>query len=814
MNATEETRILVVEDERIVALDLQHTLESFGHEVVATCPSGEKAIELAGTLQPDLVLMDINLEGALDGTEAAQVIASELAIPIIFLTAYTESGTLARAEMSAPYGYLVKPIETRALQATLRMAMARARAERKVHRSEERLRIAMEAADLGVWEWEAGDAAFHSLGNLEHIFGQAPDALSDTPNALLNRLDPADRKAIFRALERGEGVQATVRLANSGDGVEPPVWIDFLARFYTSTEGVLERAVGAVRDVTERQEAEAALRRASLAFESIAEGIIILDADRRVMMVNDAFTRLTGYAAEEVEGQDVEQLLLGRRPEDAIFHKLDHTNTDRWHGEIAARRADGQHVQAWMHVCILADSEGRTTNYLVALSDVTALRESEAMVRHQAQHDALTGLGNRNMLSGVLAREIEHQQSEGTGFALIFIDLDGFKLINDTRGHDAGDQLLVEMALRIRRVLRTSDTCIRLGGDEFLVVAPGIEDGHSARQLADKLLTGIRAPMDIGTEQVSVSGSIGIALCPDHAMTAEDLIKAADSAMYSAKELGRNRARMWSLDMAQRAATRLRMEQGLLRAIANEELYLAYQPVVDIRNGAIIGVEALMRWHSPSEGEIEPGRFIPIAEDCGLMEYMGTWALRTACERTRGWLDAGASDLRVAVNVSVRQFQSGDFPDIVAQVLEDTRLPAHLLELEITESLLQQIEQSREQINALKRLGVHVAVDDFGTGYSSLSLLKHLAIDRIKIDRSFVQDLPDDPSDVGITEAIIALASALKVDLTAEGVETEAQRDFLAERCAMHVQGWLYHRAVSPERIGELLSGPPADEAG
>ena len=230
-----QARILVVEDERIVALDLQHTLESFGHEVVATSPSGERAVELARVHQPDLILMDINLEGKIDGTEAAEAIQAEMHTPIIFLTAYTESSTLARAEKSAPYGYLVKPVETRALQATLRMAMARSRAERRVRQSEERLRIAMEAADLGVWEWDAGESEFHSLGSLERILGALPDGLSESPNALLTRLAPADREAIFNALERGEGVQTTVRLINTANGGERPIWIDFLARFYTST---------------------------------------------------------------------------------------------------------------------------------------------------------------------------------------------------------------------------------------------------------------------------------------------------------------------------------------------------------------------------------------------------------------------------------------------------------------------------------------------------------------------------------------------------------------------------------------------------
>ncbi|MCB1910087.1 MAG: EAL domain-containing protein [Rhodocyclaceae bacterium] len=801
MNAS---RIMVVEDERIVAFDLQHTLESFGHEVVAVVASGEHAIERAAQLQPDLVLMDINLEGQIDGTEAARSIHAQHGVPVVFLTAYAEQGILERAEASAPYGYLLKPVETRALQASLRMALARRRAEQCMQRGEERLRLALDAANLCIWEWDAVESRFHSEGGMERLLGGVPRALVGGSDALLQRIDPTEQDIIAGALARGEPVQRTVRIApDKADG--RPVWVDFLARSFIGGEGVLKRAVGVIRDATERHEQEEALRQASLAFESTAEGIAILDDCHRVVTINAAFTRITGYPLDEIRGRDPEQLLLGRRHDDAIFGELGRHGSDRWHGEIAARRRDGDRIHAWLHACVLRSAAGEVTNYLIALSDITVLRQTEALVQHQAFHDALTGLGNRNMLGLVLDREIERRRANGSRFALLFIDLDGFKLINDTLGHDAGDKLLIEVSQRIARVLRSTDTCVRLGGDEFLVVAPSIGSAHDGVVLADKLLGEIRAVVDLGNERLRISASIGIALCPDHAETPADLVKAADNAMYGAKENGRNRAVLYSADMAARVADRLKLEQGLMRAIGNDELFLEYQPVVDIRSGRIIGAEALMRWQDPVEGRITPARFIPVAEECGLIDILGTWALRTACREAHGWIDDRGVPLRLAVNVSVRQFRSGEFPQVVERVLAETGFPAERLELEITESTLQQVEESREQIAALTQRGILISVDDFGTGYSSLSVLKHLAIKRIKIDRSFVTDLPGDPSDVGITEAIIALATALNLSLTAEGVETIEQSRFLAERCAMDAQGFLYHRPLAAAEIEALI---------
>lgn len=797
-------RIMIVEDERIVALDLRQSLESFGHAVVSVASSGEQAISKAGELRPDLILMDINLDGPMDGTAAALAIQDKERIPVIFLTAYAEQATLDRAEASCPYGYLVKPVETRALQAAVRMAIARRGAELEVEKGEERLRLAVAAADLGVWEWNAENASFVGQGSLESILGEIPDSLDGHGETFLKHIDVDDRSAIATALTQGGAISTTVKLvcsANTGRNG----WVDFHARTYHAPNGELQRALGVIRDVTDQHQREEELRRASVVFSSSGEGILILNTEGRVIAANPAFQLLTGYSPEETLGENPDEFLYARRHADSFHARLTSSDSDHWSGEMACRRKDGSIFPAWQHLCAVRDKKGRIGNYVIAISDTEALRRAEAQISHLAFHDALTGLGNRHMLDDTLEKEISRAKQQGTRVALLFIDLDGFKLINDTMGHASGDRLLKEIGTRIARILRRTDTAIRLGGDEFVVVMPEVLRLEDCASLAEKLLCEIRGSVDLDPERVSVSGSIGIALYPDNAGSGSELVKAADSAMYGAKERGRNRFAFYSSDMAERAMERLHIEQGLLRAISNEQLLLQYQPVVRIADGRLVGVEALIRWDEPTHGRIGPDRFIPVAEECGLIEYIGSWVLRTACTQGMRWIHRGFGEIRLAVNVSVRQMNADGFFTLVEEVLAETGFPASQLELEITESTLQRVEHSRELLTRLKGLGVGISIDDFGTGFSSLSLLKHLPLDRIKIDRSFVKDLPDDVNDVGITDAIVALARSLGLELIAEGVETIAQQQFLAERGCQEAQGYLFAKPLDVCAIDALI---------
>ena len=799
-------RIMIVEDERIVALDLRQTLESFGHDVVMVVSSGEQAVAEGPQLKPDLVLMDIHLDGEMDGTEAARVFQQHN-IPVLFLTAFAGQSMLDQAEKSSPYGYLVKPVETRALQATVRMALARRRAELDVERGEERLRLAVDVAGLGVWEWDAAARQFIGEGQFEAILGDMPASLDDADGGFLTRIEPAYRPAIANALTRGEAIRTTVKLRESPDTGRNG-WVDFHARAFAGPDGDLGRAIGVIRDVTAQRRQEEHLRRAAVVFTSTGEGIAILDAQRRVVSVNPAFTEMTGYAERDVLTRDPDDFLYARRHDDSFATKLSESGSDFWSGEVACVCKDGTLLPSWQHLCVVRDTQGQIGNYVLAISDTGALRRAEAQINHLAFHDTLTGLGNRNMLQDTIEKEIERTDQNGSRMAVLFIDLDGFKLINDTMGHATGDQLLSEVAQRILRVLRRTDTAIRLGGDEFLVVVPEVSRLEDCASLAEKLLCEIRTVIELEHERLSVSASIGIAVYPDNATDFNDMIKAADSAMYGAKERGRNRYAFYSSEMADRAMERLHIEQGLLRAIADEQFVLQYQPVVRLEDGQLLGFEALIRWDEPTHGRIGPDRFIPVAEESGLIDYIGSWVLHTACAQACAWIAAGFTDLRLAVNVSARQMRAGDFDVTVRDTLALTGFPAAQLDLEITEGTLQSVDHSRELLGRLKALGVMISIDDFGTGFSSLSLLKYLPIDRIKIDRSFVQDLPGDPNDVAVTEAIIAMAGSLGLALIAEGVETPAQQNFLRERGCLEAQGYLFSKPLDVHDVDLLIATP------
>lgn len=797
-------RLMVVEDERIVALDLKHNLEYLGYEVVGMSARADEAISLAHSLRPDLILMDIHLEGTRDGTDAALEIRRSIHLPVMFLTAYAEEKILSQAENSAPYGYVIKPFELRELEAAVRMALARRRAELEVERASERLHIAMDAAQLGVWEWDTKSGDFFATGHMERILGQVPTVLRDAADAFLQRIHEEDRHAITAAIQAGYPLNATVRmtLADGRSG-----WCDLHAKAIVS-EG-RTRIIGALRDVTERRCSEDSLRQASVVFRTTAEGITILDARRRIISANPAFSALTGYALSEIEGRDPDDFLHARRHSDQFYPRLAESPQGYWLGEIACRHADGRVFPAWQHISAVRDDHHEVTHYVLAISDISAVRQAEAQIKHLAFHDALTGLGNRHMLEQSLQHEIVQAQQSGQAVALLFIDLDGFKLINDSLGHSVGDHLLRTVAQRIHANLRRRDIPIRLGGDEFILVVPEVARPEDCALLAEKLLSQIRDSVELQGDRVSVSASIGIALFPQDANTPDTLVSAADSAMYAAKSRGRNRYAFYSPDMAERALTRMRTEQGLLRALENQEFRLHFQPLVRLADRQICAFEALIRWQHPQQGMVPPDSFIPIAEDTGLIEPIGEWVLLEACRRGVEWVRNGHSGLRMAVNLSVRQMASERLVEHIAAVLADTGFPPDRLELEITESTLQSIEHSQGVLYRLRSLGCSIVIDDFGTGFSSLGLLKHLPINGIKIDRSFVRDLPEDSNDLAIARAIVAMADSLGLHVTAEGIEHPAQARILQEIGCREGQGFLFSRPLPASEAGQLLLPPP-----
>ncbi|WP_119156938.1 EAL domain-containing protein [Caldimonas tepidiphila] len=797
-----EARVQIVEDERIVALDLKTSLEALGFTVVGVCASEQDALETARTQSPDVVLMDINLGVGGDGTRAARRIHEELALPVIFLTAYAEQETLARAQQSLPYGYVLKPYELRELVATIRMALVRHASERARYRAEERLRLATEAAAIGVWEWDAANDRFEVEGPLEPLLGGEDGPLARGFEALVGRFHEAYREAL-RGLATDLDELHLRASMNDAEGETRNVELN--ARGWHDAAGGRRRIVAAMRDVTERTRDEQRLRMADVVYRTLSEGVAILDAHQHVQSVNPAFTRLTGFSLEDVKGLHPDRFLHQQAHGPGFWDAVRRAPERHWQGEVRCLTANGQSFPALQHVSAADDADAPDFHYVLSFSDISDLREAQAQLQHLAHHDPLTGLANRHFFVERLDSELQRVERYGGQLALMFIDLDGFKLVNDSLGHAEGDRLLRTIGNRLRQALRRSDLAARFGGDEFVVVVPMLEHVEDCATLAEKLLQAVSEPIPLSTQRVTVSASIGIAVFPENGKTPESLIQAADSAMYSAKSRGRSRYAFYSSGMARAAVERMRIEQCLRRAILEHSMRIQWQPLVALGSNRVTGFEALARWPASMPPAVDPDRFIAVAEDSGLIVPLGLQILHEACTQGAAWLAAGMQIDRIAVNVSARQLASGRFVQEVGAVLQDTGYPASRLELEITESTIQVIEDSQRQLDALKSLGVSLAIDDFGTGFSSLSLLKHLPIDRLKIDRSFVRDMPHDDNDIAIARAIIAMSHSLGLQITAEGIETETQARFLHELGCDGGQGFHFSRPLSAQDASSLV---------
>jgi diguanylate cyclase (GGDEF)-like protein/PAS domain S-box-containing protein len=795
-------RIQIVEDERIFALDLKETIEALGFEVTGTAASGEEAIRIADRDRPDLILMDIQLDGCMDGIEAALQISQSWRIPVVFLTAFDEPSRLKDASHSAPYGYLLKPIETRQLRSVLTMALARREAELITERSHERLQLALDAGAMIAWEWANGESWVSDQS------AQAPPGISEVLSlgkaALIERIHPDERAVVTNELNEVDHlVDAQVRLM-SEDGRHR--WVDLRARVYASSLGKGTRVIGVACDVTARRKVLERLRQAEAAIEAVGDGVVILDADRRAISVNSAFTKLTDYAAEDVIGHQPDHFLRGHRSSDQNFPSLEEMAGGFWRRDLACRRKKGGVFPAIQTVFAVTNPAGAVTNYVLSIADVSAVRNAEAKMEHEAQHDALTGLGNRRLMQERLDKELVRARRLDLPLGVLFLDLDDFKTINDSMGHESGDIVLKNVAARIEDCIRRNDLAIRIGGDEFLIVVPA-QGQAECIGLAKKILERIAQPLMLGGEPVSITGSIGIALYPLHGTNTAELAQAADNAMYEAKRDGRNRFAVYTEVLAGRARDRMLIEQGLRRGLARGEIHAHYQPIVRLRDYRIVGFEALARWSHPSLGPVSPDRFIPIAESSELIGELGEVMLRQTCAEFARWGSLGIDEPALSVNVSVRQVLGSDLVSLVLRTLEETGFPARRLTLEMTESVLhKQDDSGRRILERLQKIGVSVAIDDFGTGYSSLSLLNRLPIDAIKIDRSFVTALQSDPKATAIIRAILIMARSLGVKVTAEGIETQPQLAELVEQECSLGQGYLFSPGVDGQAAFELAA--------
>ena len=547
-------------------------------------------------------------------------------------------------------------------------------------------------------------------------------------------------------------------------------------------------------------------------FEQSNEAVLICDSANRITAVNAAFTQLTGYSRDDVLGQNPKILASGRIPPElypAMWEAL--KRDDHWEGEIWDRRKDGSIFPKWLIISALRDTSGEIEHYIAGFTDISERKEAADRLLHLAYHDPLTHLPNRLAFDSQLELTIRSCERDNRQVAVMLIDLDRFKTVNDTLGHHVGDDLLKSVALRLRECVRASDIVARLGGDEFVVVLPDIESALTAASVAGKVQRFLADSHEVGEHQLYATPSIGISIFPSDGRDSDTLLRNADVAMYHAKNVGRNNYQFYAARMNEAASERLQLENALRLAVSNISPYacqfsLHFQPQLQVNSGRIVGLEALARWPHPTLGNVPPGRFIPLAEDTGLIQPLGDWVFWESCRHVRIFKDLGLPAVRVAVNISAQQLRHENLPLMVHGALACYDLSPSDLELEITESTaMQNPEITLSILNQLSDMGIALAIDDFGTGYSSLAYLKHLPIQRLKLDQSFVKDIESDLSDAAICSATIALGHNLGLELVAEGVETQAQRDFLSKLGCDVLQGYLYSRPLPASEIVDYL---------
>ena len=635
------------------------------------------------------------------------------------------------------------------------------------------------------------------------VIGKAPHDIA--PAELADTYFAADRELLDKP-----GVQIYESQARYADGELRDVM--FHKATFTQPDGQIGGLVGVMLDITERKRMEDDLRQAATVFENTAEGVIITRCDGEIIAVNRAFSEITGYGKDEVVGRNPRILQSGHH--DKRFYQemwQSISRSGRWQGEVWNRRKNGELFPEWISIAAVKDKDGKVANYIATFSDITVPKESEERIQQLAFSDPLTELPNRRMLLKSLQHALANSSRNRRHGALFFIDLDAFKDLNDTLGHDKGDLLLQQVAQRLTECVREGDTVARLGGDEFVVMVEelsetSLEASRQAEGVGEKILATLNEPYRLGDYLHRSTPSIGVTLFGERATCVDELLKQTDLAMYQAKKAGRNSLRFFDPQMQTAVSARVAMEDELREALLEEQFILHYQPQVD-RAGRITGLEALVRWQHPRRGMVSPAAFIPAAEETGLIVPLGRWVLAAACAQLSAWArEEQTADLTLAVNVSASQFRLQDFVGQVLAALDDSGANPGKLKLEVTESLLlDNVEEIIAKMHLLKARGIGFSLDDFGTGYSSLSYLKRLPLDQLKIDQSFVRDVLTDPNDAVIARTIVSLGQSLGLEVIAEGVETEEQRAFLAAHNCHAYQGYLFGKPAPATALASTL---------
>jgi diguanylate cyclase (GGDEF)-like protein/PAS domain S-box-containing protein len=614
--------------------------------------------------------------------------------------------------------------------------------------------------------------------------------------ATLNRCIVADGQYAYRQVE-------SVQLENNTS-----LWLEINKVPLHDKQNQVIGVLGCFEDITERKMVEDKLRQSIKVFENSAEAICITDANTKIIGINKAFTKITGYTAKEVMGKTPKILKSGKHKDDfyeTMWNAI--LQSGHWEGEIWNRRQNGEIFLEWLHISVIRDERNQITNYLGIFSDLTLRKQTEQRLAYLVHYDDLTGLPNRTLFYELANRALYYAQQHSELVAIMFLDLDGFKYVNDTWGHLTGDLLLKKVANRLTECLRKTDTIARLGGDDFAVVLENLNNIKEVENFAQNILQAMSlSAFKLNGQETFITMSIGISLYPNDGKAVDTLLKNADMAMYRAKENGKNNYQFYIARLNMLSHQRLILETKLRHALDRDELVLYYQPQLHLGSGHIVGAEVLLRWQHPEMGLVLPYRFIPLAEETGLIVPIGEWVLQRTCWQYQRWREQGQALLRMSVNLSSRQFKQDNFIKRIGRIIDESGIDPNFLELELTESLLiTDFEEVNFILHQLKEMGIQLAIDDFGTGYSSLSYLKKFPIDKLKIDQSFVRDIPNNKEDMSIIKAIIALARSLRLSVIAEGVETKSQQVFLKSLKCDEIQGYLIGRPMPEQEFIKLL---------
>lgn len=680
-------------------------------------------------------------------------------------------------------------------------------------KNNQRYQLVLEAAAEAIWEWDIGDGAqkIYFSPSYYQMLGYDKGGFDNTRSGWQLLLHPDEKERVYKRVmsfitnQKSGFYTNTYRMQHSDGSYR---WIKSRGQLVFDADGKSLRLVGMATDVTTQRVDQERLQQANAVFENTSEGVVITNQDNIITFVNPAFSKITGYSSEEAVGHNPRIFKSGRHTKEfynSMWRALE--ADDFWSGEIWNRRKNGEILPQLQSIKQIRDENGLVSHSVAIFADISLLKRSQSELSFLAHYDPLTNLANRLLLHEQIKLSLRRAIQNDTNSALFIVDLDHFKSVNESLGHSMGDDLLKAVADRLSQFLENNASLSRFGGDEFAVVFDNINHAADAASLAQQILTLFDAPFNINNNDLFITASIGICLFPTSGSTSEEVFRYADTALSKAKTTGRATFAFYTSELTDQAYQRLKTASELRYAIDNGQLIIHYQPVYSLHDKRIIGCEALVRWQHPEQGIISPLEFIPIAEDSGLISGIDSWVLNQSCLQMKNWIDNGLSLNFVAVNISSRLFGRTDFADKITMALETSQLAANYLELEITESAVMDDQQRADDLlNHLCSIGVRLALDDFGTGYSSLNRLKSLPVHKLKIDQSFIKNLPNDDSDLAIVRAIIALGFSMQLEVQAEGIETAGQAEFLLENNCRIAQGYYFGRPLPAEQFESLVS--------